>query len=150
LRKPLKNQSGSVAGSIHRPTETGPHSFICRLSTSHRPHTSISNCPSPPLRCFSVQVRPLPLSFPHSSIFPPSTSRSREKAKHSIDFPSPLSYSLLIHITEKMDLNGNKESSFPPAFKRKGENKKDLFHVIHKVPAGDSPYVRAKHLQVHF
>ncbi|WOL08866.1 protein SULFUR DEFICIENCY-INDUCED 2-like [Canna indica] len=26
--------------------------------------------------------------------------------------------------------------------------KKDLFHVIHKVPAGDSPYVRAKHLQL--
>lgn len=26
--------------------------------------------------------------------------------------------------------------------------KADLFHVIHKVPAGDSPYVRAKHVQV--
>ncbi|MQM13427.1 hypothetical protein Taro_046349 [Colocasia esculenta] len=26
--------------------------------------------------------------------------------------------------------------------------KKDLFHVIHKVPAGDSPYVRAKHFQL--
>ncbi|CAH9053596.1 unnamed protein product [Cuscuta epithymum] len=25
---------------------------------------------------------------------------------------------------------------------------KDLFHVIHKVPAGDSPYVRAKHVQL--
>ncbi|XP_008808718.2 protein SULFUR DEFICIENCY-INDUCED 1-like isoform X2 [Phoenix dactylifera] len=29
-----------------------------------------------------------------------------------------------------------------------GGEKKDLFHVIHKVPAGDSPYVRAKHLQL--
>jgi len=29
-----------------------------------------------------------------------------------------------------------------------GGEKKDLFHVVHKVPAGDSPYVRAKHLQV--
>ncbi|XP_072955450.1 protein SULFUR DEFICIENCY-INDUCED 1-like [Typha angustifolia] len=26
--------------------------------------------------------------------------------------------------------------------------KKDLFHVIHKVPVGDGPYVRAKHLQL--
>ncbi|CDP12570.1 unnamed protein product [Coffea canephora] len=26
--------------------------------------------------------------------------------------------------------------------------KTDLFHVIHKVPAGDSPYVKAKHVQV--
>ncbi|MCD7455170.1 hypothetical protein HAX54_027246 [Datura stramonium] len=26
--------------------------------------------------------------------------------------------------------------------------KADLFHVIHKVPAGDSPYVRAKHVQL--
>nr|GMD52631.1 protein POLLENLESS 3-like [Ipomoea batatas] len=26
--------------------------------------------------------------------------------------------------------------------------KQDLFHVIHKVPAGDSPYVRAKHVQL--
>lgn len=24
----------------------------------------------------------------------------------------------------------------------------DRFHVIHKVPAGDSPYVKAKHVQV--
>ncbi|KAH7557258.1 hypothetical protein JRO89_XS11G0090300 [Xanthoceras sorbifolium] len=27
-------------------------------------------------------------------------------------------------------------------------NRGDLFHVIHKVPAGDSPYVRAKHIQL--
>lgn len=26
--------------------------------------------------------------------------------------------------------------------------KADLFHAIHKVPSGDSPYVRAKHVQV--
>lgn len=25
----------------------------------------------------------------------------------------------------------------------------DSFHVIHKVPAGDTPYVRAKHVQVY-
>lgn len=53
-----------------------------------------------------------------------------------------------------MELNGNKDSSTPSpsasAGKRKGGDKKDLFHVIHKVPAGDSPYVRAKHLQVLF
>ncbi|RZC88907.1 hypothetical protein C5167_030599 [Papaver somniferum] len=30
-----------------------------------------------------------------------------------------------------------------------GENKhKDEFHVIHKIPTGDSPYVRAKHVQL--
>ncbi|CAM0954719.1 unnamed protein product [Alopecurus aequalis] len=29
-----------------------------------------------------------------------------------------------------------------------GADRKDLFHVVHKVPAGDSPYVRAKHLQL--
>ncbi|KAJ0982786.1 hypothetical protein J5N97_011041 [Dioscorea zingiberensis] len=33
------------------------------------------------------------------------------------------------------------------ASRRRGE-KKELFHVIHKVPSGDSPYVRAKHLQL--
>ncbi|RWW65176.1 hypothetical protein BHE74_00027522 [Ensete ventricosum] len=32
--------------------------------------------------------------------------------------------------------------------RRGGGEKKDLFHVIHKVPPGDSPYVRAKHLQL--
>ena len=26
--------------------------------------------------------------------------------------------------------------------------KDELYHVIHKVPSGDSPYVRAKHAQV--
>lgn len=31
--------------------------------------------------------------------------------------------------------------------RRRGD-KKDLFHVIHKVPSSDSPYGRAKHLQV--
>lgn len=30
----------------------------------------------------------------------------------------------------------------------KGGKKKDLFHVIHKVPFGDGPYDRAKHVQV--
>lgn len=25
---------------------------------------------------------------------------------------------------------------------------KELYHVIHKVPSGDGPYVRAKHAQV--
>ncbi|ONK74801.1 uncharacterized protein A4U43_C03F10280 [Asparagus officinalis] len=29
----------------------------------------------------------------------------------------------------------------------KNKKKEESFHVIHKVPAGDSPYVRAKHLQ---
>ncbi|XP_052201716.1 uncharacterized protein LOC127807718 [Diospyros lotus] len=28
------------------------------------------------------------------------------------------------------------------------QTKADLFHIIHKVPAGDSPYVRAKHVQL--
>ncbi|XP_077250792.1 protein SULFUR DEFICIENCY-INDUCED 1-like [Tasmannia lanceolata] len=37
-----------------------------------------------------------------------------------------------------------KNSNFSP---RKGE-KRDPFHVIHKVPSGDSPYVRAKHVQL--
>lgn len=32
--------------------------------------------------------------------------------------------------------------------RRRAGEKKDLFHVVHKVPAGDSPYVRAKHLQL--
>jgi len=26
--------------------------------------------------------------------------------------------------------------------------KEDLYHVIHKVPYGDTPYVKAKHAQV--
>lgn len=32
--------------------------------------------------------------------------------------------------------------------RRGGGGEKELFHVIHKVPAGDSPYVRAKQLQL--
>ncbi|PKA49363.1 hypothetical protein AXF42_Ash014265 [Apostasia shenzhenica] len=32
--------------------------------------------------------------------------------------------------------------------RRGGGEKAELYHVIHKVPAGDSPYVRAKHLQL--
>ncbi|KAJ3696086.1 hypothetical protein LUZ60_001463 [Juncus effusus] len=48
-----------------------------------------------------------------------------------------------------MELGGNKNGcSSSPSGKIKGGDKKDLFHVIHKVPAGDSPYVRAKHLQL--
>ncbi|CAI0545519.1 unnamed protein product [Linum tenue] len=43
----------------------------------------------------------------------------------------------------------------PPFSERKMESpagscKHDLFHVIHKVPAGDSPYVKAKHVQARF
>ncbi|XP_065847197.1 protein POLLENLESS 3 [Euphorbia lathyris] len=35
-----------------------------------------------------------------------------------------------------------RKSNFPSGCRR------DLFHVVHKVPAGDSPYVRAKHVQL--
>ena len=35
------------------------------------------------------------------------------------------------------------------ACKKSSKGKKDdLYHVIHKVPYGDSPYVKAKHAQV--
>ncbi|KAF5480954.1 hypothetical protein F2P56_001655 [Juglans regia] len=30
----------------------------------------------------------------------------------------------------------------------KGKKEKDLYHIIHKVPCGDSPYVKAKHAQL--
>ncbi|KAI3455922.1 hypothetical protein Pfo_012585 [Paulownia fortunei] len=32
--------------------------------------------------------------------------------------------------------------------RRSPQSKADLFHVIHKIPSGDSPYVRAKHVQL--
>lgn len=32
--------------------------------------------------------------------------------------------------------------------KKKGKSREDIYHVIHKVPNGDSPYVKAKHAQV--
>jgi hypothetical protein len=41
-----------------------------------------------------------------------------------------------------MPMSERKERVSSPSCKR------DIFHVIHKVPAGDSPYVRAKHVQV--
>jgi hypothetical protein len=44
-----------------------------------------------------------------------------------------------------------KASPMIPMSERKGSspaNNDDFFHVLHKVPAGDSPYVRAKHVQV--
>lgn len=30
----------------------------------------------------------------------------------------------------------------------KGKQEKDSYHIIHKVPHGDGPYVKAKHAQV--
>ncbi|KAJ6950910.1 hypothetical protein NC651_004551 [Populus alba x Populus x berolinensis] len=41
-----------------------------------------------------------------------------------------------------MPMSERKERVSSPSCKR------DIFHVIHKVPAGDSPYVRAKHVQL--
>ncbi|KAF9673160.1 hypothetical protein SADUNF_Sadunf11G0119700 [Salix dunnii] len=41
-----------------------------------------------------------------------------------------------------MPMSERKERVYHPSCKR------DLFHVVHKVPAGDSPYVRAKHVQL--
>lgn len=32
----------------------------------------------------------------------------------------------------------------------KNKENKELFHVVHKVPSGDGPYVRAKHAQVFY
>ncbi|KAJ6301355.1 hypothetical protein OIU77_015628 [Salix suchowensis] len=42
----------------------------------------------------------------------------------------------------KMPMSERKERVSSPSCKR------DIFHVIHKVPSGDSPYVRAKHVQL--
>lgn len=44
------------------------------------------------------------------------------------------------------------ESSWKKQIQRKNEEKdqKEMFRVIHKVPSGDGPYVRAKHAQVQF
>ncbi|XP_021888497.1 protein POLLENLESS 3-like [Carica papaya] len=44
-----------------------------------------------------------------------------------------------------------RDSLVMPMSERKSSSpvhKGDLFHVVHKVPAGDSPYVRAKHVQL--
>ncbi|XP_047949584.1 protein POLLENLESS 3-like [Salvia hispanica] len=37
---------------------------------------------------------------------------------------------------------------WPEMTRSEPQQKRDLFHVIHKIPAGDSPYVRAKHVQL--
>ncbi|CAL0309194.1 unnamed protein product [Lupinus luteus] len=47
----------------------------------------------------------------------------------------------------------SRSSRFSPLSERKKSpaslnNKDDLFHIIHKVPAGDSPYVKAKQVQL--
>lgn len=41
--------------------------------------------------------------------------------------------------------NNNKQISWG---EKEKEKEKEKFHVIHKVPCGDGPYVRAKHAQV--
>ncbi|KAK9267587.1 hypothetical protein L1049_010015 [Liquidambar formosana] len=58
---------------------------------------------------------------------PPATWKSKK----------PSSYSPMM----MMPLSEQKQRSSP-------SSKADLFHVIHKVPTGDSPYVRAKHVQL--
>ena len=45
--------------------------------------------------------------------------------------------------------SSNKKMSSPTKEMNNGD-KDSLFHVIHKVPFGDGPYVRAKHAQVYF
>ncbi|KAH9728893.1 protein SULFUR DEFICIENCY-INDUCED 1 [Citrus sinensis] len=43
--------------------------------------------------------------------------------------------------SKEMEMGSNNKKIF-------SSKKEDLFHVIHKVPAGDGPYVRAKHAQL--
>lgn len=45
-------------------------------------------------------------------------------------------------------MKGNFSSIMKMSFPRKQETYEELYHVIHKLPTGDSPYVRAKHLQL--
>lgn len=56
--------------------------------------------------------------------------------------PPPSSKSRPFRSPKTAPLSDRKRSSPNSA------NKSDLFHVIHKVPAGDSPYVKAKQVQV--
>lgn len=44
----------------------------------------------------------------------------------------------------------NRRSPAMPRSEMKAQPRGDLFHIIHKIPSGDSPYVRAKHVQVIF
>ncbi|MED6160031.1 hypothetical protein PIB30_047648 [Stylosanthes scabra] len=83
---------------------------------------------SSPARCFVTPPQPQSSSWT-TRHFSSSSSRSPNMAalseSESKASPSPSVAS----------------SSFP-------QNKDDLFHVIHKVPAGDSPYVKAKQVQL--
>lgn len=117
-------------------------------------------------------------SNPVSGIWTPSRPGSLRHSGPLIFFPSPSSLppdpanrekkphisgqrALLVLIAPLSSLAEPTPSPFGPQLatttmassKRRfgaagGADKKDLFHVVHKVPAGDSPYVVAKHLQV--
>ncbi|XP_015959295.3 protein POLLENLESS 3 [Arachis duranensis] len=79
---------------------------------------------SSPARCFVTPPQPQPswTTRHSSSSRSPNMALSESESKTS---PSP----------------SVGASSYP-------QNKDDLFHVIHKVPAGDSPYVKAKQVQL--
>ncbi|XLS89293.1 hypothetical protein HN51_065301 [Arachis hypogaea] len=80
---------------------------------------------SSPARCFVTPPQPQPSwTTRHSSS---SSSRSPNMA--------------LSESESKTSSPSVAASSYP-------QNKDDLFHVIHKVPAGDSPYVKAKQVQL--
>ncbi|XP_027338252.1 protein POLLENLESS 3-like [Abrus precatorius] len=55
--------------------------------------------------------------------------------------PPPLSWKSRPSRSPSMPLSERKKSP-------NSVNKSDLFHIIHKVPAGDSPYVKAKQVQL--
>ncbi|KAL5997020.1 hypothetical protein ACLOJK_007946 [Asimina triloba] len=48
-----------------------------------------------------------------------------------------------VEMEMEMEMEGRKKKAASA-----GARKVEMYHVIHKVPAGDSPYVRAKHLQI--
>ena len=53
-----------------------------------------------------------------------------------------------MRVLEEEEVLSKEEEIMEGGNLKKGSSKDELFHVIHKVPPGDTPYVRAKYAQV--
>ncbi|XBJ19136.1 hypothetical protein VPH35_010159 [Triticum aestivum] len=119
-----------------------------RSPSSPRPRTRTPSRPDP-LR----PPRHPPSSLPSHPPDPATRETNHQPSRQAIRAPPLFSSPSLSPSQHPLRISSDGMDAPAPAKRRRGGGggggeKKDLFHVVHKVPAGDSPYVRAKHLQL--
>ncbi len=129
-----RNEKCNPAGPHHTKTSRLTRVWFWYVVTDNvQPTVHIQNTNAPGRK--TVQVHPSPITDYKIHLL----------RSFSLPFSPNLLFSFPFSLTQTQ-----REMSPRKGDKKEEDSPSPLYHVIHKLPPGDSPYVRAKHVQVIF